>query len=194
MRSRSTAVLSVLAASGLLLAGCASGQPAAAPEATSTVNVVESSITEPAAVGERVGVDGTQLEVWSGIVPDDAAAGALGDPEPGTRWVTANVAQWVSVEGLTGAELAPVLRSTADESFEGSGSTFTSTIEGCSSGTVSNGPFRIGGGPGTDFGKFNGFKAFECADGGGFVVHLLAKFDEEGSTGTWAIYDGTLRP
>ena len=82
----------------------------------------------------------------------------------------------------------------ADETFEGSGSTFTSTIEGCSSGTVSNGPFRIGGGPGTDFGKFNGFKAFECADGGGFVVHLLAKFDEEGSTGTWAIYDGTLRP
>ena len=49
----------------------------------------------------------------------------------------------------------------ADETFEGSGSTFTSTIEGCSSGTVSNGPFRIGGGPGTDFGKFNGFKAFE---------------------------------
>lgn len=119
MRSRSTAVLSILAASGLLLAGCASGQPGAAPDPTPTVSVVESSITEPAAVGERVGVDGTQLEVWSGIVPDDAAAGALGDPEPGTRWVTANVAQWVSVEGLTGAELAPVLRSTADESFEG---------------------------------------------------------------------------
>ena len=119
MRSRSTVVLSILAASGLLLAGCASGEPAAAPEAATTVNVVESSITQPAAVGERVGVDGTQLEVWSGIVPDDAAAGALGDPEPGTRWVTANVAQWVSVEGLTGAELAPVLRSTADESFQG---------------------------------------------------------------------------
>ncbi|WP_194409280.1 hypothetical protein [Microbacterium cremeum] len=119
MRSRSTAVLSILAASGLLLAGCASGQPAATPEAAPAVSVVESSITEPAAVGERVGVDGTQLEVWSGIVPDDAAAGALGDPEPGTRWVTANVAQWVSVEGLTGAELAPVLRSTADEAFAG---------------------------------------------------------------------------
>lgn len=119
MRSRSTVVLSLLAASGLLFAGCASSQPAAAPEATPTVNVVESSLTEPAAVGERVAVGGTQLEVWSGIVPDDAAAGALGDPEPGTRWVTANVAQWVSVEGLTGTELAPVLRSTADESFQG---------------------------------------------------------------------------
>ncbi len=78
----------------------------------------------------------------------------------------------------------------ADETFAGGGSTFTSTIEGCASGTVSAGPFRIGGGPGTDFGKFNGFKVFECADGGGFVVRLLAKFDEEGSTGTWAIVDG----
>ena len=78
----------------------------------------------------------------------------------------------------------------ADETFEGGGSTFTSTIEGCSSGTVSNGPFRIGGGPGTGFGTYNGFKVFECADGGGFVVRLLAKFDEEGSTGTWAIVDG----
>lgn len=78
----------------------------------------------------------------------------------------------------------------ADERLEGGGSTFTSTIEGCSSGTVSNGPFRIGGGPGTDFGKFNGFKVFECADGGGFVVRLLAKFGEGGSTGTWAIVDG----
>ena len=78
----------------------------------------------------------------------------------------------------------------ADEKLEGGGSTFTSTIEGCSSGTVSNGPFRIGGGPGTDFGKFNGFKVFECADGGGFVVRLLAKFGEGGSTGTWAIVDG----
>lgn len=78
----------------------------------------------------------------------------------------------------------------ADEKLEGGGSTFTSTIEGCYSGTVSNGPFRIGGGPGTDFGKFNGFKVFECADGGGFVVRLLAKFGEGGSTGTWAIVDG----
>lgn len=77
----------------------------------------------------------------------------------------------------------------ADEVFEGQ-STFTSTIEGCTSGTVSNGSFRIGGGPGTDFGKFNGFKVFECTDGGGFVVRLLAKFSEEGSTGTWSIVDG----
>ncbi len=122
MRSRSTAVLSLIAASGLLLAGCASsgGSPAAAPEKTKpAVTVVDSSLSDPAAVGERVGADGKQLEVWSGIVPDQAAAGALGDPEAGTQWVTANVAQWVSDKGLTGADIAPVLRSTADDSFEG---------------------------------------------------------------------------
>ncbi|GAA5205388.1 hypothetical protein [Microbacterium kyungheense] len=121
MRSRSTAVLSLLAVSGLLLAGCASTPSSdATPEKTTpAVSVVDSSITDPAAVGERVGADGLQLEVWSGIVPDEAAAGALGDPDEGTQWVTANVAQWVSDKGLTGADVAPVLRSTADDSFEG---------------------------------------------------------------------------
>ena len=87
------------------------------------------------------------------------------------------------------AQAAEPVHIDADESFEG-GSTFTSTIEDCESGTVSNGPFRIGGGPGTSFGKFNGFKVFECADGGSFVVRLQAKFNDEGSTGTWAIVGG----
>ena len=84
------------------------------------------------------------------------------------------------------AQAAEPVHIDADETIGGSGSTFTSTIEGCESGTVSNGPFRVGGGPGTSFGKFNGFKVFECADGGTFVVRLLAKFNDEGSTGTWA--------
>ncbi|MFD4959614.1 hypothetical protein [Microbacterium sp. NPDC058389] len=121
MRSRSTAVLSLLAASGLLLAGCASSTTGSgtSPEAAPKTVAVESSIDAPAAVGERIGVDGNSLEVWSGIVPDEAAAGALGDPEAGTQWVTANVAQWVSDKGLTGADIAPVLRSTADDTFEG---------------------------------------------------------------------------
>jgi hypothetical protein len=96
----------------------------------------------------------------------------------------------VAVGAALPATAATPVHIDADETFEGGGSTFTSTIEGCASGTVSNGPFSIGGGPGTDFGKFNGFKVFECADGGGFVVRLLAKFNEEGSTGTWAIVDG----
>jgi len=119
MRSRSTAVLSLLAVSGLLLAGCASTGSGTSPEAAPKTVAVESSLTDPAAVGDRITADGNSLEVWSGIVPDEAAAGALGDPEAGTQWVTANVAQWVSDNGLTGADVAPVLRSTADDSFEG---------------------------------------------------------------------------
>lgn len=103
--------------------------------------------------------------------------------------VAAVVAAAVTGTAVPAVSATPV-HIDADETFEGGGSTFTSTIEGCSSGTVSNGSFRIGGGPGTGFGKFNGFKVFECADGGGFVVRLVAKFTEEGSTGTWAIVDG----
>lgn len=123
MRSRSAAVLSVLAVSGLLLAGCATPGAGSAPGSSAvpapSEDFVASSITEPAAVGERVGADGSMLEVWSGIVPDEAAAGALGAPATGNSWVTANVAQWVTDEDLTGAEVAPVLRSTTDEAFEG---------------------------------------------------------------------------
>ncbi len=119
MRSRSTAVLSIVAASGLLLAGCASSastDPGSTPSATApAVTFVESSLTEPAAVGERVGADGNMLEVWSGIVPDDT----MGAASEGMLWVTTNVAQWVTEEGLTGADVAPVLRSTTDESFAG---------------------------------------------------------------------------
>ena len=117
MRSRNIAILSVVAVSGLLLAGCAAD---ANPEPTSTSaasSVVESSVTEPAPAGERVGADGVELEVWSSIVPDDSAAGALGDPEAGSQWVTVNVAQWVTEKGQSDVDVAPVLRSTADESF-----------------------------------------------------------------------------
>jgi hypothetical protein len=85
----------------------------------------------------------------------------------------------------------------ADETFEGSGSTFTSTIEGCSSGTVSNGPFRIGGGPGTDFGNegstgtwaiVDGWDGYEDLHGAGTLVGTPT------STGINDVYDGTLRP
>ena len=99
---------------------------------------------------------------------------------------------------------------------------FTSTIEGCESGTVENGRFSLAFTP--RFGIFNGSKVFSCGESdGGFVVRLQAKFSEAGSTGTWAItrswgsqaglhgagtlvgeplppdgildiYDGTLRP
>ena len=117
MRSRSTALLSIVAVSGLLLAGCAS---TASPEPTSSSaadSVVKSSVTEPAAAGERVGADGTELEVWSSIVPDESAAATLDEPAEGNQWVTVNVAQWVSEKGQSDVDVAPVLRSTTDESF-----------------------------------------------------------------------------
>ena len=85
------------------------------------------------------------------------------------------------------AQAAEPVHIDADEVFDGT-STFTSTIDGCGSGTVSNGPFQVHGGP--NFGKFNGFKVFECDGGGGFIVRLQAKFNDVGSTGTWAIVDG----
>lgn len=107
----------------------------------------------------------------------------------GTLLVGAIAAAAVTGTAVPSVSATPV-HIDADERFDGSVSTFTSSIDGCSSGTVSNGSFQIGGGPGTSFGKFNGFKVFECADGGGFVVRLLAKFDDEGSTGTWAIVAG----
>lgn len=117
MRSRSTALLSIAAVSGLLLAGCAStAEPASTPTSAAD-SVVESSVTEPAPASERVGADGNELEVWSSKVPDESAAATLDEPEAGNQWVTVSIAQWVSEKGLSDVDVAPVLRSTADESF-----------------------------------------------------------------------------
>lgn len=119
MRARGSLLLSVTAVTGLLLVGCAS---TSTPEPTDTAPadaVVESSLEQPAPAGERVGDDGLALEVWSSTVPDESAAGVLGDPEAGSQWVTVNVAQWVTDEGLSDVDVAPVLRSTGDESFSG---------------------------------------------------------------------------
>lgn len=116
MRSRSTSLIA-LAAAGLLLAGCASSPAPASTAATDAV--VESSLDAPAAVSERVGADGLALEVWSSAAPDGAAEAQLDAPEAGTQWVTVNVAQWVSADGLKDGDAAPVLRSTKDASFEG---------------------------------------------------------------------------
>ncbi len=59
--------------------------------------------------------------MWSSTVPDESAAATLGDPEAGSQWVTVNVAQWVTDEGLSDVDVAPVLHSTADESFTAAG-------------------------------------------------------------------------
>lgn len=99
----------------------------------------------------------------------------------------------LAISGMTvAAHGAEAVHIDADEVFgEGAVSTFTSTVDGCESGTVTTPRFNIGGGPGSDFGKFNGIKVFECDDGGSFVVRLQAKFGPGGSTGTWAILGGT---
>lgn len=117
MRSRSTALLSIAAVSALLLAGCASTAGSDSTPSSASSTVVESSVTEPAAAGERVGADGSELEVWSSTVPDESAAGTLGDPDAGNQWVTVNTAQWVTDKGQSDVDVAPVLRSTDDDSF-----------------------------------------------------------------------------
>ena len=71
---------------------------------------------------------------------------------------------------------------------EGAVSTFTSTVDGCESGTVTTLRNQLRGS--RHFGIFNGFKLFECSDGGSFVVRLQAKFGDFGSVGTWAITGG----
>lgn len=120
MRSRSTAVLSVAALAALALAGCSAGSAGPGASATKTpAPVVESSYASPATVGDRTGVAGDDLQVWSASVPDSGAAASLGDPEAGNEWVTVNVAQWVATSGKTDVDAAPVLRSTADKAMEG---------------------------------------------------------------------------
>ncbi len=119
MRSRSTALLSITAIGGLLLVGCASPSTPEPSPTAATEDVVESSLEQPAAAGERVGAEGLALEVWSSTVPDESAAAIVGDPDAGSQWVTVNVAQWVTDEGLSDVDVAPVLHSTADESFTG---------------------------------------------------------------------------
>ncbi|WP_431802008.1 hypothetical protein [Microbacterium sp. bgisy203] len=122
MRSRSTAVLSLTAIAVLALAGCAT-QPASdgagTAEPSPTASVAESSYASPAVAGERTGVDGTDLQLWSSVAPDEGAVGTLGDPDAGNQWVTVNVAQWTAAADQTDVDVAPVLRSTADESFTG---------------------------------------------------------------------------
>ena len=65
---------------------------------------------------------------------------------------------------------------------------FTSTVDGCESGTVedrrSTANFTPWGG------AFSGEKVFLCSDGeSGFVVRLSARFSDAGSVGTWTVVD-----
>ena len=135
-----------------------------------------------------------------------------------TRMAVGAAAALAALVPLAPAAAAEPVHIEARTGFDGTGP-FTSTIEGCETGTVSNGRFSVAGTP--LFGIFNGFKDFTCADGTEFTIRLQATFDDTGSTGTWAfvggpfhgsgtlvgvpfpeeegegitdIYDGTLRP
>jgi len=55
----------------------------------------------------------------------------------------------------------------------------------CGSGLVYDGPANFAGTP--RFGVFAGFKIFDCGNDTGFILRLNAKFNEEGSVGTWAV-------
>ena len=90
---------------------------------------------------------------------------------------------------LAPASAAQPVHIEASEPFDGSQATFVSNLDGCESGTVSNGRISVAGTP--LFGIFNGFKHFTCADGSEFTIRLQARFGEGGSTGTWAFVGGT---
>ena len=72
--------------------------------------------------------------------------------------------------------------------FDDSPDLFTSSVEGCESGVV------VDISPTARYtpwgGVFHGIKSFECEGGsGGFAVRLVARFGENGSTGTWTVVD-----
>ena len=82
---------------------------------------------------------------------------------------------------------APVHIEAVTSFDEGAVNTFTSDIDGCASGTVTEGRVRIGGGRGP-YGVFNGEKIFTCESGETFTLHLNARFPiEPGSAGTWSL-------
>lgn len=67
-------------------------------------------------------------------------------------------------------------------------SPFTSVLPDCASGTTTNDHVHVAFTK--PHGVFNSFKVFVCEGAaGGFTVHLSAKFDESGSTGSWAVTD-----
>jgi hypothetical protein len=68
-------------------------------------------------------------------------------------------------------------------------SAFESTLEGCTTGVVTDAGVHATFTPWG--GVFNGDKVFTCASGDdGFTLRLKARFGAEGSTGTWVVVEG----
>ncbi len=108
-----------------------------------------------------------------------------------TRVISA-VSAALSVALFATALLAPAAQAgtrTAIEftdvrTFEGDSSVTTSLAE-CPTATAVDLRARAVFGP--RHGVFVGIRDFQCGDGSGFVVRVTARFNDEGSTGSWSI-------
>jgi hypothetical protein len=105
----------------------------------------------------------------------------------GTAALTAGLTLAVGLSIPAAASAAEPVHIEVDTSFVGP-SYFTSNLDGCSSGEVVDDRGRLNGS--RNFGIFNGFKVFECDEGGSFVIRLHATFDDSGAVGTWAFVGG----
>ncbi|MBV0893819.1 hypothetical protein [Microbacterium sp. NC79] len=117
MKRRVSGILT-LAATAALLTGCATtaatdAQETPAPKETAAI--AASSFDAPVAFSESFGTADLSAQVWSALVNDETVAGALGAPEAGNVWVSATTATKAAATDLVDTDVAPVLRSTSDE-------------------------------------------------------------------------------
>lgn len=110
-------------------------------------------------------------------------------PRRRRRSATAAVAILPVLALATNAAAAPVgtpVAIVAHTDFSSPESDFESTLAGCETGTVTDGPSGVRWTPWG--GTFIGEKVFECDSGdAGFTIDLRARFGGDGSTGTWTI-------
>ncbi len=118
MKRRVSGILT-LAATAALLTGCATTAATDAKETPApekeTVAIAASSFDAPVAFTESFGTADLSMQVWSALVNDETVAGALGATEAGNVWVSATTATKAVATDLVDTDVAPVLRSTSDE-------------------------------------------------------------------------------
>ena len=86
------------------------------------------------------------------------------------------------VAAVTMEDVTIVVNTTFDDEPD----TFTAEgIPGCESGLVYTGPAHVQFAP--RMGIFAGFKEFDCGNDSGFILRVNARFDDEGSVGSWAV-------
>ena len=117
MKRRVSGILT-LAATAALLTGCATTAATDAKESSApkeTVAIATSSFDAPVAFTESFGTDDLSMQVWSAVVADETVIGTLGEPEAGNVWVSTTTATKSTSTDLVDTDVAPVLRSTSDE-------------------------------------------------------------------------------